>query len=123
VLKQLGAAFRTPTLVAKTYFAAKEMEEAERDRLTKQKGQLEEDFTLVRKRALELMSPDGNEADRGETGQDQPARGDPNPTSDKRVGRIAGVRERPGGGTGCVGSLREHRDPLRRPASPGASPS
>lgn len=64
VLEQLDAVFRTPTLVAKTYFAAKEMEEAERDRLTKQKEQLEEDLALVRKRALELMSPDGNEPER-----------------------------------------------------------
>jgi site-specific DNA recombinase len=66
VLEQLGAVFRTPTLVAKTYFAAKEMEEAEWDRLTKQKKQLEEDLTLVRKQALELMSPDDNEPDREE---------------------------------------------------------
>ena len=56
VLEQLGAVFRTPTLVAKTYFAAREMEEAERERLMKQKEQLEEDLAAVRKRALELMS-------------------------------------------------------------------
>jgi site-specific DNA recombinase len=66
VLEQLGAVFRTPTLVAKTYFAAKEMEEAERERLVKQKEQLEEDLAAVRKRALELMSPDNNEPDREE---------------------------------------------------------
>jgi site-specific DNA recombinase len=66
VLEQLGAVFRTPTLVAKTYFAAREMEEAERERLVKQKEQLEEDLAAVRKRALELMSPDNNEPDREE---------------------------------------------------------
>ena len=37
VLEQLSAVFRTPTLMSQTYFAAKGMEEAERERLLKQR--------------------------------------------------------------------------------------
>ena len=65
VLEQLSAVFRTPTLVSQTYFAAKGMEEAERERLLKQKDQLEDDLRKVRERALEEMTPDGNGSDTG----------------------------------------------------------
>ena len=67
VLEQLSAVFRTPTLVSQTYFAAKGMEEAEQERLLKQKEQLEDDLRKVRERALEEMTPDGNGADSGAT--------------------------------------------------------
>ena len=67
VLEQLSAVFRTPTLVSQTYFAAKGMEEAERERLLKQKDQLEGNLLKVRERALEEMTPDGNGSDPGPT--------------------------------------------------------
>ena len=53
MLEQLSAVFRTPTLVSRTYFAAKGMEDAGRERLLTQKTQLEDDFLKVRERALE----------------------------------------------------------------------
>ena len=59
VLEQLSAVFRTPTLVSQTYFAAKGMEEAERERLLKHKDRLEDDLLAVRQRALEQVSHDG----------------------------------------------------------------
>ena len=63
VLEQLNAVFRTPTLVAKTYFVAKDIEKEEHDRLLSQKGTLEKEMAEVRKKAgklaaLENMSPD-----------------------------------------------------------------
>ena len=65
VLEQLSAVFRTPTLVSQTYFAAKRMEEAERERLLEHKERLEDDLRDVRQRALEEVSPDGNGPDPG----------------------------------------------------------
>ena len=65
VLEQLSAVFRTPTLVSQTYFAAKGLEEAEQERLLKQKEQLEHDLLKVRERALAEVSPDGNGSDPG----------------------------------------------------------
>ena len=65
VLEQLSAVFRTPTLVSQTYFAAKGMEEAERERLLKHKERLEDDLLAVRQRALEEVSPEGNGSDPG----------------------------------------------------------
>ena len=53
VLEQLSAVFRTPTLVSRTYFAAKGMEDAGRERLLKRKERLEDDLLKVRERALE----------------------------------------------------------------------
>ena len=67
VLEQLSAVFRTPTLVSQTYFAAKGMEEAERERLLKQRAQLEGDLLKIRERALEEVSPNGNGSDAGPT--------------------------------------------------------
>ena len=67
VLEQLSAVFRTPTLMSRTYFAAKGMEDAGRERLLTQKTQLEDDFLKVRERALEEVSPDGNGSDPGPT--------------------------------------------------------
>lgn len=66
VLEQLNAVFRSPTLVAKTYFKAKDMEKTERDRLLKQKTQLEEELTTIRQNALELASAENNDPDRQE---------------------------------------------------------
>ena len=63
VLEQLGAVFRTPTLISQTYFAAKGMGEAERERLLKQKEQLENALLKVRERALEEAALDGNGSD------------------------------------------------------------
>jgi site-specific DNA recombinase len=60
VIEQLSAVFRTPTLVAKTYFAARDIEQAERERLFKQKAQLEMELSQAREQALELMKP-GND--------------------------------------------------------------
>ena len=57
VVEQLSAVFRTPTLVAKTYFAAREIESAEKERLIRQKLQLEEDLAQARQQAIELMKP------------------------------------------------------------------
>ena len=65
VLEQLSAVFRTPTLVSQTYFAAKGMEGAERERLLTQKQQLEDDLLKVRALALEEVSPEGNGSDPG----------------------------------------------------------
>ena len=64
VLDQLGAVFRTPTLVAKTYFAAREIEAEERERLLVQKKELEQSLQSVRQEALKLMSPDNDDPDR-----------------------------------------------------------
>ena len=65
VLEQLSAVFRTPTLVSQTCFAAKGMEEAERERLLKHKERLEDDLLKVRQRAFEEVSPGGNGPDPG----------------------------------------------------------
>ncbi len=67
VLEQLSAVFRTPTLMSQTYFAAKGMEDAERERLLKQKEQLEDDLLTVRERALAEAAPNGNGSDPGPT--------------------------------------------------------
>ena len=67
VLEQLSAVFRTPTLVSRTYFAAKGMEEAGRGRLLKRKERLEDDLLKVRERALEEVALDGNGSDPGPT--------------------------------------------------------
>ncbi len=67
VLEQLSSVFRTPTLVSQTYFAAKRMEESERERLLKQKEQLENDLLKVRERALAEVSPDGDGSAPGPT--------------------------------------------------------
>ena len=67
VLEQLSAVFRTPTLVSRTYFAAKGMEDAGRERLLKRKERLEDDLLTVRERALEEGTLDGNGSDPGPT--------------------------------------------------------
>ena len=67
VLEQLSAVFRTPTLVSQTYFAAKRMEGAERERLLKRKEQLEEALLKIRQRALEQVSPGSDGSDPGQT--------------------------------------------------------
>ena len=67
VLEQLSAVFRTPTLVSRTYFAAKGMEETGRERLLKRKERLEDDLLKVRERALEEGTLDGNGSDPGPT--------------------------------------------------------
>ena len=56
VLEQLNAVFRTPTLVAKTYFVAKDIEKEEHQRLLSQKGTLEKEMVEVRKKAGMLAS-------------------------------------------------------------------
>jgi site-specific DNA recombinase len=66
VIEQLGAVFRTPTLVAKTYFTAREMEKTENDRLQKQKYQLEKELASIRKDALTLTSSSKEEPDKKE---------------------------------------------------------
>ena len=65
VLEQLSAVFRTSTLVSRTYFAAKGMEETGRERLLKRKERLEDDLLKVRAHALEKAPPDGNGSDPG----------------------------------------------------------
>jgi site-specific DNA recombinase len=62
----LGAVFRTPTLVAKTYFAARDIEQAERERLFKQKAQLEMELSQAREQALELMKPGNDQPGKAE---------------------------------------------------------
>jgi site-specific DNA recombinase len=57
ILEQLSAIFRTPTLVAKTYFAAKKISDSERMRLEKQKAKIEADLQAARQKALALMRP------------------------------------------------------------------
>lgn len=66
VIEQLSAVFRTPTLVAKTYFAARGIEQAERDRLFKQKAQLEMELSQAREQALELMKPGSDQSGKTE---------------------------------------------------------
>jgi len=56
VLQQLGAVFKTPTLVAKTYFSAIEIEEAEIKRLEQQKLELDNSMQKIRLQAIELAS-------------------------------------------------------------------
>ena len=63
VLEQLNAVFRTPTLVAKTYFAAKDIEKEEHERLVSQKGTLEKEMVEVRKKAGMLASLENMSAD------------------------------------------------------------
>lgn len=52
VLQQLGAVFKTPTLVAKTYFSAIEMEEAENKRLESRKKELETELQRLRQEII-----------------------------------------------------------------------
>ena len=65
MLEQLSAVFRTPTLVSRTYFAAKGMEDAGRERLLKRKERLEHAHRKLRERALEEVTLDGNGSDPG----------------------------------------------------------
>jgi site-specific DNA recombinase len=64
VVEQLGAVFRTPTLVAKTYFAAREIESTEKQRLIKQKVQLEEELAQTRRQAFDLIKPENDHPDK-----------------------------------------------------------
>jgi site-specific DNA recombinase len=66
VIEQLSAVFRTPTLVAKTYFAAREIESMEKDRLIRQKSLLEEELAQARRQALELMKPENDQPNKEE---------------------------------------------------------
>ena len=66
VIEQLSAVFRTPTLVAKTYFAARDIEQEERMRLIRQKTQLEEDLAQARQQAIELMKPGSDQPNKAE---------------------------------------------------------
>ena len=59
VLEQLSAVFRTPTLVAKTYFTAREIENGERERLDAQQAELKKKLKATQTDALALMSADG----------------------------------------------------------------
>ncbi|MFC1468134.1 recombinase family protein [Verrucomicrobiota bacterium] len=61
VLEQLGAVFRTPTLVAKTYFSARDLENEERDRLDGQRLKLEEQLRSAQRDALARMSADSTD--------------------------------------------------------------
>ena len=95
VLEQLSAVFRTPTLVSQTYFAAKGMEGAERERLLKHKEQLEDDLLEVRQRALEEVSPDGNGSGPGiDIGRAQSGGSDPESPANGRLSPSPGVRVR-----------------------------
>jgi site-specific DNA recombinase len=55
-------------LVAKTYFAAREreIESMEKDRLIRQKSQLEEELSQARRQALELMKPGNDKSNKDE---------------------------------------------------------
>ncbi len=64
VLYPLGAALRTPTLVAKTYFAAREIEAKERECLQAQQKEVEQSLEGVKPEALKLMSPDNDDSNR-----------------------------------------------------------
>jgi len=66
VVEQLSAVFRTPTLVAKTYFAAREIESVEKERLIRQKLQLEENLAQARQQAIELMNHGNGQPDKDE---------------------------------------------------------
>jgi site-specific DNA recombinase len=61
VLEQLSAVFRTPTLVAKTYFTAREIENEERVRLNAQQAELKKKLKATQAEALALMSADGSD--------------------------------------------------------------
>ena len=67
VLEQLNAVFRTPTLVAKTYFVAKDIEKEEHQRLLSQKGTLEKEMAEVRKKAGKLASLENGPPDKEKT--------------------------------------------------------
>jgi site-specific DNA recombinase len=88
VVEQLSAVFRTPTLVAKTYFTAREIESTEKERLIRQKLQLEEDLTQARQQAIELMKP----------GNDQPGKDEALATVNRKAvdlsRQLAGVAAR-----------------------------
>lgn len=64
VVHQLGAVFRSPTLVAKTFFAARELERAEIDRLEKRKNEISDELTELRQEAIELMRPECTKPDK-----------------------------------------------------------
>jgi site-specific DNA recombinase len=66
VVEQLSAVFRTPTLVAKTYFAARDIESVEGDRLIRQKVQIEEELAQTRQQAVALMKPASDQPNKGE---------------------------------------------------------
>lgn len=66
MIEQLSAVFRTPTLMAKTFFAARDIEQAERERLFKQKAQLEMELSQAREQALELMKPGSDQPGKAE---------------------------------------------------------
>ena len=66
VVAQLSAVFRTPTWVAQTYFAAREIEQAEAKRLEQQLNDLEKSLATVRQQAIDLMQPAVTSADQGQ---------------------------------------------------------
>lgn len=57
VLEQLSAFFRTPTCITKTYAAALQEQDLERERLNEVKQQIEEALAQTRAKALELSDP------------------------------------------------------------------
>ena len=123
VVEQLSAVFRTPTLVAKTYFAARDIEQAERERLFKQKAQLEMELSQAREQALELMKP----------GNDQPGKAEMLTAVNRQAvelsKQLTHVSERCRAyrgkhhGTGCVGGLPKCRGLLGIPFPGGAKPA
>jgi site-specific DNA recombinase len=65
VVAQLSAVLRTPTLVAQTYFAARDIEQAEAKRLEQHLKDLEKALASVRQHAIDLMQPGVESADQG----------------------------------------------------------
>ncbi len=60
VVEQLSGVFRSPSLVSKTYLAARDFEHQEIERLQDQKKIIDKDIANVRQQALELMRPENS---------------------------------------------------------------
>jgi site-specific DNA recombinase len=62
VVEQLGAVFRTPALVAKTFMAARTQEDEERERLNAKREHLKSELSGVQNEAVELIRAGGDPA-------------------------------------------------------------
>lgn len=60
VVEQIGAVFRTPALVAKTFMAARSQEDAERERLNDERARLREELAAVQNKAVEFVRAGGD---------------------------------------------------------------
>lgn len=55
IYQQVSAVFKTPSILSKTFSVVKSIEEAEHDRLVKEKNEITQEINIERQRVLELM--------------------------------------------------------------------